>query len=408
MITTSRLAITFLFAGLLAAGNSGAADRKYGPGVTDTEIKIGQTMPYSGPASAYSTTGKAEAAYFKMINDQGGVNGRKITLLSLDDGYSPPKTVEQTRRLVEQEQVLLIFSSLGTAANSAIYKYLNINSVPHLFFHSAALKWGDPANYPWTIPWAPNQRHEVNAYGRYILDNRPDAKIAVLYQNDDFGKGYLTSLREFLGERADRMMVAQASYEATDPTIDSQIVSLKASGADVLLLAANPRFVAQAIRKTHDLGWMPLRFVGFPGASVGSALAPAGLDKAAGLISSAFAKDPTDPQWKNDPEFKEWLAWMKRYYPEGDVTDMLNVWGYVTAEMLVQVLRQCADDLTRENALRQAANLRGPEIRMLLPGVRVSTSPTDYHPIKQVQLMKFDGKQWARFGGVLGEETAGK
>ena len=379
-----------------------AAEKRYGPGVTDTEIKLGQTMPYSGPASAYGAIGKAEVAYFEMINERGGVNGRKIRLLSLDDGYAPPKTVEQTRRLVEQEQVLAIFSPLGTPTNSATQKYLNAQKVPQLFLHSSANKWNQPAAFPWSMSWPPESHTETFIYGRYLLANKPTARIAVLYQNDDYGKDQLKTLREALGAKAEQMIVATASYEVTDPTVDSQIVSLQSSGADTLFDFATTKFAAQAIRKTYDIGWKPLQFVPYPAASVGAVLTPAGLDKSVGLITAGFVKDPTDPRWRNDPAFQEWLAWMKKYYPDGDLTDQLNVWGYLTAQAMVHVLTQCGDDLTRENVMRQAASLKNVEFPLHLPGIKLNTSPTDFRLIRQMQLMRFDGKKWVLFGELQG------
>ena len=379
-----------------------AAEKRYGPGVTDTEIKLGQTMPYSGPASAYGAIGKAEVAYFEMINERGGVNGRKIRLLSLDDGYAPPKTVEQTRRLVEQEQVLAIFSPLGTPTNSATQKYLNAQKVPQLFVHSSANKWNQPAAFPWSMSWPPESHTETFIYGRYLLANKPTAKIAVLYQNDDYGKDQLKTLREALGAKAEQMIAATASYEVTDPTVDSQIVSLQSSGADTLFDFATTKFAAQAIRKTYDIGWKPLQFVPYPAASVGAVLTPAGLDKSVGLITAGFVKDPTDPRWRNDPAFQEWVAWMKKYYPDGDLTDQLNVWGYLTAQAMVHVLTQCGDDLTRENVMRQAASLKNLEFPLHLPGIKLNTSPTDFRLIRQMQLMRFDGKKWVLFGDLQG------
>jgi len=372
------------------------AQKKYGPGATDSEIKIGQTMPYSGPASTYNTIGKAEAAYIAKINAEGGINGRKINLISVDDGYSPPRTVEQTRKLVEQDEVLLIFASLGTATNSAIRKYMNDKKVPHILLATAALKWDDPANYPWSMALVPNQRADVPAYVRYLFKVRPDAKVAVLYQNDDFGRDYVKMLRTVLGDRANQLIVAEASYEITDPTVDSQLIALKNSGADVLFSFATPKFTTMSIRKIYDLGWRPLHFVPSNATSVEVVLKPAGLEKAVGLISTNFVKDPSDPDWKNDPATKDYLAFMQRYYPEADPLDTQNVVGYITAEALVQVLKQCGDDLTRENVMRQAANLKDVELPMLLPGIKLNTSPTDYTPIKQMQLRRFDGKTWVR------------
>jgi len=396
---TGMLILLLLCAGI-NCGHTQGVDKRYGPGVTDTEIKLGQTMPYSGPASAYGTIGKAELAYFEMINQRGGLNGRKIRLISLDDGYSPPKTVEQVRKLVEEDQVLAIFSPLGTPPNTAIHKYLNAKKVPQVLLHSNANKWNDPANFPWTMAWPPNSQTETQFYGKYLLEQRPNAKISVLYQNDDYGKDLLRGLREALGAKADQMIVATASYEVTDPTVDSQIVSLQASGADTFFNFSTPKFAAQAIRKVYDIGWRPLEFVPFPASSVAAVLTPAGPEKAVGLITGGFVKDPADPRWKNDPPFQEWLAWMKGYYPDGDVTDQLNVWGYLTAQVMVHILRQCGEELTRENLMRQATNVKNLELPMYLPGVRLGNSSSDFRLIKQMQLMRFDGKKWVLFGAL--------
>jgi branched-chain amino acid transport system substrate-binding protein len=379
------------------------AEKKYGPGVTDTEIKIGSTNPYSGPASAYGVIGRAESAYFKMINDQGGINGRKINFISLDDAYSPPKTVEQVRRLVEQDEVLFIFQSLGTPSNTAIHKYMNARKVPQLFVATGATKWGDPQNFPWTMGWQPNYQTEGHLYAKYLLQNKPDAKIAVLYQNDDYGKDYLKGFHDGLGKQAERLIAKEVSYEVTDPTVDSQVVTLQASGADTLFIIATPKFAAQAIRKVYDVGWKPMTFLNNVSSSVAAVLQPAGLEKSVGLITALYLKDPTDLQWENDPPMKIWLAWMKKYYPEGDVKDGLNVYGYAAAQTLVQALKQCGDELTQENVMRQAANLKNLEVLVLLPGIRINTSPTDFYPIEQVQLARFDGKRWVLFGDVLGK-----
>jgi len=377
-----------------------AAQKKYDVGATDSEIKIGQTMPYSGPVSAYGTIGRAEAAYFQLVNEQGGVNGRKLSLISLDDGYSPARTVEQTRRLVEQEQVLLIYQSLGTPTNTAIQRYLNAQKVPQLLVATGATKWGDPKNYPWTMGWQPSYHAESTIYAKYVMQTKPDAKIAVLYQNDDYGKDYLNSLRAGLAAKS-KSILKEASYEVTDASVDSQIVSLHAAGADTLFIFATPKFAAQAIRKTYDIGWRPLQFVNNVSNSTGSVLQPAGLDKAEGLLSSFYLKDPTDPQWAKDKGFKDWVDWMKKYYPQGDLSDIFNVYGYSAAQTLVQVLQQCGDDLTRENVMRQAASLRNVELPMLLPGVKLNTSATDFYPLEQMQLARFDGKRWVLFGDVL-------
>jgi branched-chain amino acid transport system substrate-binding protein len=378
------------------------ADERYGPGVTDTEIKIGQTMPYSGPLSAFGTMGRAEAAYFEMVNARGGVNGRKIKLLSLDDGYSPPRTIEQTRKLVESDEVLLLFGSFGTPPNTAALKYLNARRVPQLFIAATGMKWGDPGKYPWTMAFLPSQRTGTAGYVQHLLKNKPSAKIAVLYQNDDFGKDYVQALREHLGARAGGMIVAEASYESTDPSVDSQIASLKSSGADTLFSFASPKFAAQAIRKVYDIGWKPLHFIPYSATSVTAVLQPAGLDKSLGVISSAFVKDPTDPQWRTDAATREWLGWMKQYYPGGDVADLYNVYAYANAQLLVHLLEQCGDDLTRESVMREAGKLHNVALPMLLPEIRISTSATDYDLVKQLQLMRFDGKEWVRFGEVVG------
>ncbi len=381
------------------------AQKKYGPGVTDTEIKIGQTMPYSGPASAYGTIGKAEAAYFKMINAQGGINGRKINLISLDDAYSPPKTVEQTRRLVEQEGVLIDFSPLGTPTNTAIQKYLNTKKVPQLFVATGATKWGNPKENPWTMGWQPAYQVEGRIYAKYILEHMPDAKIAILYQNDDYGKDYVKGMKDGLGAKAATMIVKEASYETTDPTVDSQIVTLQASGANVFFNVTTPKFAAQAIRKAHELGWKPTHFLNSVSNSVGAVLTPAGLDASTGLITVEYLKDPTDPKWQNDPGLKQWVAWMDKYYPDGDKKDAFNVFGYSEAETMVQVLKQCGNDLTRENVMKQAASLHKLALPMLLPGITVNTSATDWYPVKQEQLAKFNGKTWELFGEVVAMST---
>ena len=398
----SNLLNAFIVAAFIAQSPA-HAEKKYGPGVTDSEIKLGQTMPYSGPASALSAAGKAHAAYFAMVNANGGVNGRKIKLISLDDGYSPPKTVEQTRKLVELEQVLALFSPIGTASNSAIHKYVNVNKVPHLFIGSNLMRWADPEHFPWTImTLRPPFQLEARLFANHILKIRPNAKIAVLYQNDDFGKDNLKGLKDTLGDKAGMMIVAEASYELSDPSIDSQIVTLKGSGADTLVEFATTKFGSQAIRKTYDIGWKPLHFVAFLSSSVGAVLRPAGLEKAVGLISSAVLKDPSDPQWRDDPAVKGYMAWAKQWYPEGDLMDWINVLGYTSAQLMVEVLRQCGDDLTRENVLRQATHIKDLQLPMMLPGIKINTSPTDYLPVEQAQLIRFDGERWVRFGDIVG------
>jgi ABC-type branched-subunit amino acid transport system substrate-binding protein len=380
-----------------------AAQKKYAPGVTDTEIKIGQTMPYSGPASSYGTIGKAEAAYFAMINDKGGVNGRKINLVSLDDGYSPPKTVEQVRRLVEQEGVAFTFNTLGTPTNTAIHKYMNAHKVPQLFVATGATKWGDPEHFPWTMGWQPTYQTEGHIFAKYILDHVPNAKIGVLFQNDDYGKDYVKGLKDGLGDKAAKLIIKEVSYETTDPTIDSQIVSLQESGANVFYDVTIPKFAAQAIRKTYDIGWKPLHLLNSVSASVSATMQPAGVEKGVGVVSLVYAKDPTDPQWKDDAGYKQWLAWMEKYYPDGDRSDAFNVYGYNAAMTMVQVLKQCGSNLTRQNIMKQAASL-DLTLPMLLPGVKVSTGPKQFFPIREMQLAKFNGKIFERFGEVIKSE----
>ena len=381
---------------------SAFAEKKYDSGASDTEIRIGQTKPYSGPASAYSAGGHVQAGYFEKINAEGGINGRKIKLISLDDAFTPPKTVEQTRKLIEQDQVLLVFNSNGTAANSAVQKYLNAKKVPQLFVSSGASKFSDPKNFHWTMGWLPTYYGEARAYAHYILQHHPNAKIAVLYQNDDFGKDYLSGLHDGLGDKTKKLIVSEVSFELSDATVDSQMVSLKASGADIFLNIATAKFAAQAIRKAYDIGWKPLQFVSLVGSSVGQVMTPAGPEKGVGVLTVGFVKDPTDPQWDKDPAMKEWRAFMKKYYADGDLTDWYNVYAYAAAQTLVQVLKQCGDDLTRENVMTQAANLKNFNLPLLLPGITINTSPSDYRVIRQVQLQRFDGKQWVRFGDVIG------
>jgi branched-chain amino acid transport system substrate-binding protein len=401
-MTNKRTTMTSLMAaGFALAGGLAFAAGQYGPGASDTEIKIGNTVPYSGPASAYGTIGKAEAAYFAMINEQGGINGRKINFISRDDAYSPPKTVEVVRKLVEEDQVLLTFQVLGTAPNTAVQDYLNENKVPQLFVATGADKWNDPKKFPWTMGWQPSYRIEARIYGRYILKNLPNAKVAILYQNDDFGKDYLTGLREGLGDKADKMVVANNTYETSDPTIDSQIVSLQGSGADTLLVAATPKFAAQAIRKVADLGWKPNFFMTNVSVSVGSVMKPAGFDKAQGIITGGYLKDPNDPQWQNSTEYKDWLEWMKKYYPGGNLADVNNIYGYSVAQTMVAVLKASGDNLTRENVMKQAASIHELKLPMALPGITLSTSATDFAPIKQMQLQKFEGETWKLFGEVI-------
>ena len=396
MLEKRSLLATVLFA-LTAAAPAVAADT---PGVTATEIKIGNTNPYSGPASAYSVIAKLETAFFKMVNDQGGVAGRKINFISLDDGYSPPKTLEQVRRLIEEDQVALLFNNLGTACNSAIQKYVNQKQVPHLFISSGADKWGDYQHFPWTMGFQPSFRTEAQIYAKYILKEKPNAKIAILYQNDDIGKDYLAGMKDVLGDKFDKMVVT-ASYEATDPTIDSQITSLQDAGANVLLVAAIPKFAAQAIRKVHDLDWKPLFFMSFVSTSIGAVIKPAGPENAIGMITAGYLKDPNDPTWKNDAGMNEWRDFMAKYMPGADITDGNYVSAYGFSKAMLQVLKQCEGNFTRENIMKQATNLHDLELPTLLPGIKVNTSPTNYHPIRQTQLGKFDGTHWVRFGDVI-------
>jgi branched-chain amino acid transport system substrate-binding protein len=379
------------------------AQKQYGPGVTDTEIKIGTTTPYSGPASAYSAGAVSIAAYFEMVNEHGGVNGRKIKFISLDDAYSPPKTVEQIRRLVESEEVLFLVNTVGTAPNTAILKYVNQKSVPHLFVGSGATIFNDPEHYPWTMSWTPHYASEGEIYARYVLSAKPDARIAVISQNDDLGRDYLLGLKRGLGERASSMIVATQTYNTSDPTIDSQIVSLKASGANVLLIAAVPRFAAQAIRKAYDIDWHPLKFVVGVGSSIAGAIRPAGFEASKGVISAAYQKDPADPQWKDDPAMQAWNAWMDKYNPRTDKSDYYAPYGYNIGFAVVQILKQCGNELTRENVMQQASHL-DMELPMLLPGIRLKTTPSDLRPIKQMRLVRFDGERYVLFSDVLASE----
>jgi branched-chain amino acid transport system substrate-binding protein len=396
MLEKKLLWATLLFA-VTAAALAVADDM---PGVTATEIKIGNTNAYSGPASAYSVIAKLENAFFKMVNDQGGVAGRKINFISLDDGYSPPKTVEQVRRLVEEDQVALLFNTLGTPTNSAIYRYVNQKQVPHLFISSGADKWGDYQHFPWTIGFQPSFRIESQIYAKYILREKPDAKIAILYQNDDLGKDYLAGMKDVLGDKFDKMVVS-ASYETTDPTIDSQITSLQSAGANVLLVAATPKFAAQAIRKVHDLDWKPLFLMSYVSTSVGAVINPAGPEKAIGMISTGFVKDPNDPTWKNDAGVNEWRDFMAKYMPGADTADGNYLFAYAVSKTMLQVLKQCEGNFTRENIMKQASNLHDLELPTLLPGIKVNTSPTNYHPIRQLHLGKFDGASWVLFGELI-------
>jgi ABC-type branched-subunit amino acid transport system substrate-binding protein len=393
---------------LLAASESSAlAQKKYDTGATDTEIKIGNMMPYSGPASAYGVIGRTEAAYFRKINAEGGINGRKINFISYDDAYSPPKAVEQARKLVESDEVLLIFGPTGTPSNTAIQKYMNGKKVPQLFVQTGATKWNDPQNFPWTMGWQPNYQNEARIYAKYILKEKPNAKIAVLYQNDDYGKDYLKGLKEALGDKTASMIVAEDAYEVAEPTIDSHVVKMKSLSADVFVDITTAKFAAQAIRKAAEIGWKPLHFLNIVSTSTGAVIKPAGFENAQGIISVAFLMDPLDPQWMDDPGMKAFDEFLAKDFPEGNRADSLVVTGYNVAQTLVQVLKQCGDNLTRENVMKQAANLKDFRTTNLLPGIKINTSPIDFAPIKQVQLRRFKGEQWELFGPMLSSEIGG-
>jgi branched-chain amino acid transport system substrate-binding protein len=391
---------SLLATGLFAIAIAAIALAADMPGVTATEIKIGNTNPYSGPASGYSVIARLETAFFGMVNDQGGVAGRKINFISLDDGDSPPKTVEQVRRLIEEDQVALLFNTLGTATNSAIQRSVNQKKVPHLFLASGADKWGDYEHFPWTMGFAPSYRTEAQIYAKYILKEKPNAKIAILYQNDDFGKDYLAGMRDVLGDKFDKMVVT-ASYELTDPTIDSQITSLQGAGADVLLVAALSKFAAQAIRKVHDLDWKPLFFMSNLSVSVATVIKPAGPENAVGMITASYLKDPNDPAWKNDIGMNEWHDFMAKYMPAANTADVTYAYAYAVSKAMLQVLKQCEENFTRENIMKQAANLHDLELPTLLPGIEVNTSPTNYHPIRQMLLVRFDGTHWVALGDLI-------
>src|SRR3954454_7924961 len=399
LVTGTALAVAL-------SASSAYAQKKYDTGATDTEIKIGQTNPFSGPASAYATIGKTQAAYIKMINDQGGVNGRKINLVQYDDAYSPPKAVEQVLKLVESDEVLLTFQLLGTPSNAAVQKYLNSKKVPQLFAATGASKFTDPKNFPWTMGFNPNYFVEGRIYGQYILKEHPNAKIGILYQNDDLGKDYLNGIKAGLADKAAKMVVAEASYEVSDPTIDSQLLKLKAAGADLLFSASTPKQAAQAIKKLHELDWHPVHIVDINATSVGAVLQPAGLDAPKGVISVNYGKDPLDPQWKDDPGMKRYFDFMAKYYPEGDKNSNFNTYGYSTAQLLVTVLQMCGDNLTRENVMKQAASLKDVTGDFSLPGMKINTSPTDYRVNKQLQMMKFNGERWELFGPILEDKGA--
>jgi branched-chain amino acid transport system substrate-binding protein len=406
---TAALGVAALVAATAIAQNAPATNpgnqtnqagiKKYDTGATDSEIKIGNTNPYSGPASAYGTIGKTIAAYFNKVNAEGGINGRKINFVTYDDGYSPPKTVEQARKLVESDEVLFLFQTLGTPSNTAIQKYMNSKKVPQLFVATGATKWGDPQHFPWTIGWQPTYQAEGHIYAKYLIERHPQGKIGILYQNDDYGKDYVKGLKDGLNGKL--QIVAELPYETTDPTVDSQIVNLKASGADVFFNVTTPKFAAQAIKKAGEIGWKPLHLLNNVSQSVGSVLKPAGLENSKDILSSYYLKDPTDPQWKNDPAYKDWVAFMEKYYPEGDRTSTFPVYGYSVTQSLVQVLKQCGDELTRANVMKQAANIKDQEVGMLLPGIKINTSPTDWYPIKQMQMQQFNGERWVPIGPIL-------
>jgi branched-chain amino acid transport system substrate-binding protein len=401
MQLTKRLLLASIAGFAVAVATPALAQKKYGPGASDTEIKIGNTNPYSGPASAYGVIGKTIDAYFKKVNAEGGINGRKITFISYDDAYSPPKTVEQARKLVESDEVLLLFQTLGTPSNTAIHKYMNSKKVPQLFVATGATKWGDPKNFPWTMGWQPNYQSEGRIYAEYLLKNHPNGKIGILFQNDDYGKDYVKGLKDGLGEKAKTMIVSELPYETSDPTVDSQIINLKASGADVFFNVTTPKFAAQAIKKAHEIGWQPVHLLNNVSNSVGSVLKPAGLEAAKGILSTGYLKDPTDPTWDNDAGKKEWLAFMDKYYPDGDKTSSFTAYGYSVAQTLAMVLKQCGDDLTRENVMKQAANLKNVQLPMALPGVLLNTSEKDFFPFEQMQMQKFNGERWELFGPVM-------
>jgi ABC-type branched-subunit amino acid transport system substrate-binding protein len=391
---------------VLAATSTGAiAQKNYNAGATDTEIKIGNIMPYSGPASAYGVMGKTEAAYFRKINAEGGINGRKINFISYDDAYSPPKAVEQARKLVESDEVLLIFHSLGTPSNSAIQKYMNEKKVPQLFVATGATKWNDPKQFPWTMGWQPNYQSEGRIYAKYILKERPTGKIGILYQNDDYGKDYVKGVRDGLGAKAASMIVGEENYETTTPTIDSHVVALKSEGVDIFISITTPKFAAQSIKKVAELGWKPLFILNSVATSTGTVMRPAGFENGQNIISATYQKDPTDPQWKDDPGIKNFDAFLTKYFPEGNREDLFLMTGYNVAQTMVHVLKKCGDDLTRANIMKQAASIKGLQLEGLLPGVTINTSATDFAPIKQFQLRKFKGERWELFGDVISSEV---
>ncbi|WP_076864180.1 ABC transporter substrate-binding protein [Bradyrhizobium mercantei] len=402
-MTAARPSLTALlsaFALILTSCNAALAQKKYDTGASDTEIKIGNTAPYSGPASAYGVIGRTEAAYFKMINEAGGIHGRKITFISYDDSYSPAKTVEQTRKLVEDDEVLLVFGSVGTSTNASIRKYMNEKQVPQLFIASGGSKWNDPKNYPWTMGWQPSYQDEARVYAKYIMKHKPDAKVAVLYQNDDFGKDYLKGLKDAFGDKAS-MIVAEEAYETSEPAIDNHIVKLKAAGADTFISITSPKFAAQAIKKAAEIAWTPLQIVANVSASVGGVMQPAGFENAQGILSASYLKDGADPQWDKDPGMEKFLTFLKKDYPDANKLDGATSYGYAAAQTLAKVLEMCGDDLTRANVMKQAASLKDFVPGTLLPGISINTSATDFAPIKQLRLMRFKGEKWELFGDII-------
>jgi branched-chain amino acid transport system substrate-binding protein len=391
----------------LLATQAAFAQKKYDTGASDTEIRIGNVEAYSGPASAYGIIGKTEEAYFKMINEAGGVNGRKINFISYDDGYSPPKTVEQIRKLIESDEVLLVFNALGTPTQTAVQKYHNTKKVPQLFLATGASKWNDPKDFPWTMGFQPSYRVEARIFAKYILKEKPNAKVAVFYQNDDFGKDYVAGLKEVFGDKASSLIVAEESYETTEPSIDSHIVKLKGTGADVLVNISTPKFAAQTIKKMAELEWKPMHVMTDVSVSIGAVMKPAGLEASEGVLSAQYLKDASDPQWKDDEGMKKFMAFIDKYMPGANIADLNLSYGYAAAQTMVQVLKQCGDDLTRENVMKQAASLKGFAPDTLIPGVKVSTSPTDFAPIEQLKMMQFKGGKWELFGDIISAETGG-
>jgi branched-chain amino acid transport system substrate-binding protein len=389
----------------LAPTGSAMAQKKYDTGATDTEIKIGNIMPYSGPASAYGVIGKTEAAYFNKINAEGGINGRKINFITYDDGYSPPKAVEQARKLVESDEVLLIFNPLGTPSNTAIEKYMNVKKVPQLFVATGATKWNEPKDFPWTMGWQPSYQAEARIYAKYLLKEKPDAKIAVFYQNDDFGKDYLKGLKDGLGAKSS-MIVAEEGYETSEPSIDNHIVKLKASGADVFISVTTPKFAAQAIKKLAEMNWTPLHIVSNVSTSIGGVIKPAGFENSQGILSANYGKDGADTQWDNDPGMKKFLEFLAKYYPDGNKLDGSVVYGYGVAQTMVKVLEMCGDNLTRENVMKQAASLKNFAPDTLLPGITINTSATDFAPIKQLKMERLKGEKWELFGDIISSELS--